>query len=67
VGVHGLELTQKTSENSALSKTGAAESGAIVPENAPIDPDLQAIIERWPDLPPAVKASIAAMAAAAGT
>ena len=55
---------QQSSENSALSEMGAAESGAIVAENTPIDPDLQAIIERWPDLPAAVKASIAAMAAA---
>ena len=57
---------QKSSENSALSEMGAAESGAIVAENAPVDPDLQAIIERWPDLPEAMKADIVAMVKAAG-
>jgi hypothetical protein len=38
---------------------------AVEHENARIDPDLQAIIERWPDLPDAVKASIVAMVTAA--
>ena len=39
----------------------AAHGAAVVSENAPIDHDLQAIIERWPDLPAAVKAGILAM------
>jgi hypothetical protein len=39
----------------------AAPDAAVEPENAPIPPDLQAIIERWEDLPDAVKAGIVAI------
>ena len=35
-------------------------------QNTPIDPDLQAIIKRWPELPDAVKAGILAMVHTSG-
>ena len=45
--------------------TGAAARAAVSAENSPIDPDLQALIEAWPDLSDAVKAGILAMVRAA--
>ena len=49
------------------SQTSSAAPGAAVDtENGPIDAELQSIIERWPELPGAVKAGILAMIHAAG-
>jgi len=48
------------------SENCAAPGAAVVARNDPIDPDLRAIIERWADLPDAVKAGIPAMVRAAG-
>ena len=45
--------------------SGGAESGAVGAETVPVDPDLQAVIERWPDLPDVVKVDIVAMVRAA--
>lgn len=39
----------------------AAPGAAVGPENTSIDPELQAVIARWADLPDAVKAGIVAM------
>ena len=36
------------------------------PDEAPIDPDLATIIERWSELPQPIKAGILAMISAAG-
>jgi hypothetical protein len=44
---------------------GAAESGAFGPEGAPIDADLQAIVDAWPTLPEPVRVGIQAMVRAA--
>ena len=44
----------------------AAQGAAVELENAPNDPDLQVVIERWAKLPGAVKAGILAMVRAAG-
>ena len=44
----------------------AAQGAAVEHDNAPIDPDLQAIVASWPDLSDAVKAGILAMVRAAG-
>ena len=52
----------RKSGETSFSHQGGAESGA---HNAPIDADLQAIIEQWPELPDAVKAGIVAMVKAA--
>ena len=40
---------------------------AVGAQNAPVDPELQAIIERWPDLTDAVKAGILEMVRDANT
>ena len=53
-------------EENGTFPSGAAPGAAVGPENAPIDPDLRAIIERWAELPDAVKAGIVAMVNAAG-
>jgi hypothetical protein len=50
----------------ADSRESAARGAAVGAANAHIDPDLQAVIERWPDLPDAVKSGIVAMVRAAG-
>ena len=70
IGVLGFE-PRLTDSESARIRVYAGDSGtlsdcaaagaAVDPENAPIDPDLQAIIERWADLPDAVKGGIVAM------
>ena len=52
-------------ENGTFSNC-AAPGAAVELENGPIDPDLRAIIERWADLPDAMKAGIMAMVRAAG-
>ena len=69
LGVTGLERGDVTgSENKDLqnpSESSGAESGAVLPETAPVDPDLAKVIDAWPDLPEAVKAGISAMVSAA--
>jgi hypothetical protein len=56
----------KTQGKSGISSGQRAKSSAVEPETPPIDPDLRAIIEQWPDLPEAVKANILAMVQASG-
>jgi len=51
----------KPPEKNVHSENLAAAGAAVVSENAPIDVDLQAIIEQWADLPDAMKAGIMAM------
>ena len=58
-------VTPENPEENAPSREGAARGAAVGAEDAPIDPDLQAIIERWPELPEAVRTSIVAMVRAA--
>jgi len=53
-------------EENAYSRGSAAPGAAVDAENTPIDADLQAVIQRWPELPEAVKAGIVAMVQAAG-
>jgi len=48
-----------------VSIEGGAECGALGAQTGQIDPDLQAIIERWPTLPEPIKAGILAMIRAA--
>jgi hypothetical protein len=58
----GIKLPQRNTGETSFSHQGGAESGA---HSAPIGADLQAIIQRWPELPNAVKAGIVAMVKAA--
>lgn len=53
-------------EENAHSGKRAAAGAAVDSRNAPIDADLQAIIERWAELPDTVKAGILAMVRAVG-
>jgi hypothetical protein len=48
-----------------LDQSGA-ECGALGAQNAPLDPDLAAVVDAWPALPAAIKAGILAMVQAAG-
>ena len=48
-------------EKNAHSENRAAAGAAVDSENSAIAPDLQRIIERWAELPEAVKAGIVAM------
>ena len=48
-------------EKNAHSENCAAAGAAVESENASIDSDLNAIIERWPELPEAMKAGISLM------
>jgi hypothetical protein len=52
-------------EKNAHSENCAAAGAAVDSENVPIDPDLRAIMERWGQLPDAVKAGIVAIVRAA--
>ena len=66
VPLKGTNEDRPHSGKTRVSETGGAESGAVGAENAPIDPDLQTIIKRWPSLPEAVKADILAMVQPSG-
>ncbi|MCZ6736103.1 MAG: hypothetical protein O7C65_09965 [Planctomycetota bacterium] len=44
---------------------GGAESGAVGDKSGLADPDLQHLIDAWPDLPEAIRAGIVAMVNAA--
>ena len=57
----GLERSTKTSKKTALSKQGAAKSGAVGAPIDPIDPALALVVEAWPTLTESVKAGILAM------
>ena len=59
-------VSAENPEKNAHSENRAAAGAAVDSENAEIDADLQAIIERWADLPEAVKVGIVAMVRAAG-
>jgi hypothetical protein len=56
------ENTGKT----GVSDQSSAESGALDPQNAILDPELAAVVEAWPALPEAIRAGILAMIRAAG-
>ncbi len=42
-------VSAENPEENVHSREGAARGAAVGAENAPVDPDLQAIIKRWPD------------------
>ena len=65
MGRTGLEHIAKTPEKTVVSHSGGAESGAVVDEIEPIEPDLQLIIEAWPQLPDDLRKAILAIVEAA--
>ena len=64
--IKSQRVAPENTEENAHSRNGAAPGAAVGIENDPIDPDLQAIIERWADLPEAVRTGILAIVKAAG-
>lgn len=69
VGPAGFEQCENPSGNPRVSDEGVTESVTIDAEKPTetIDPDLAAVMAAWPDLPPALRAGILAMVAAAAT
>ena len=75
IGCYGGEIntpninrlaTPENPEENANFRDSAAPGAAVDAQNTSIDPDLQAIIERWPELSEAVKAGILAMVRTSG-
>ena len=65
-GIMSQRVAPKNIEENTHFQEGAARGAAVGAENAaPIDPDLQSIIERWSDLSEAVKDDLLAMVKAA--
>jgi hypothetical protein len=61
VGGTGVELPQENTGNTEIRNQSGAESGALGAREAPLDPDLLAVVDAWPALPESVKAGILAM------
>ena len=61
-----LDEAPKNSEENAPSQNSAAQGAALGAPEGPDDPNLAIIIQRWPDLPPAMKSGILAMVQATG-
>ena len=76
MGGTGLEPPPFPSRNEGVGESGGSKSGnkdapsggsipPATPPAKPADPELAAVIAAWPDLPPALRAGIAAMVKAA--
>ena len=63
---HNPVATHENPEKNGLSENGGAPGGAPEPETGAFDPELAAVIERWPTLPQAVRTEVLAMVRAAG-
>ena len=65
VRLAGIELTSGTNSSTSTcnksSALGGAESGAVVTQFAPTDPDLMALVNAWPTLPDAVWRQVVAL------
>ena len=65
----GLEHSRFPSGNEGVSKTDGSKSGnngrGFDPA-MPADPELAAVVAAWPTLPPAIRAGVLALVAAAG-
>jgi hypothetical protein len=61
----GVEIPPQNAGKTQISQTGGAKSGALSSDSAPIDPDLQRVLEAWPMLPAALRSGILAMIDAA--
>lgn len=58
MGDDGLEHPHQNTGETAISKTGGAESGAVGAQCGWIDGDLAAIVAAWPSLPAEAWAAI---------
>ena len=54
----GIEQSADSPRRVQVSETTGAKSGAVDRENAPIDPDLDTVIEVWHSLPPDTRTAI---------
>jgi hypothetical protein len=61
----GLEPLASSCRNTHVSGEGGAKSGAVDRENAPIEPDLDSVIDAWHSLPPDTRTAILAIVEAA--
>ena len=59
--VHGNRTNAENAGNIAIPDQSGAESGSVGAPNAPLDPNLELVIDRWPALSEAVKADIVAL------
>jgi hypothetical protein len=57
----GLEVSPDSPQETAISETGGAESGAVDARNGLNDPALVSLVEAWPTLPQTVRDEIAAL------
>lgn len=64
--VHGNRTHAENAGETREAGQSGAECGALGAQNAPLDPDLAAVVDAWPKLPEAIKAGILAMVKAAG-
>ncbi|MCC7086404.1 MAG: hypothetical protein IT427_15495 [Pirellulales bacterium] len=54
----GIELGPQSSGNNGVGNQSGAKSGALGAQKAPLDPDLAAVVDAWPDLPAEVKEAV---------
>ena len=57
----GFELPHRNAGKTAIPDQTGTKCGALGAHSVPIDTDLQAVIEAWPDLPKSTKADMIAM------
>jgi len=57
----GIRTPRENAGKSRVSDQSGAESGALAARKDPLDPELAAVVDAWPALPEAMKASILAM------
>jgi hypothetical protein len=61
----GIEPTPRSAEDSTNPARGGAESGALTPYSAALDPGLSALVDAWSTLPEPIRAGILALVEAA--
>jgi hypothetical protein len=74
IGGHGTRTSAQRSGNTRRGRTSGADSGAVAKNpgkprrftESTADPDLDAVIAAWPNLPPAIRAGVLALIRATG-
>ena len=65
MGHEGVEPPPENTDKTGVLNQSGAESGALDAQKAELSPELAAVVEAWPKLPPAIRAGILAMIRAA--
>ncbi|MDP6721138.1 MAG: hypothetical protein QGF59_20900 [Pirellulaceae bacterium] len=60
-GIMSQRVSAKNAEECAHSENRAAAGAAVGSGNDPLDVELHVIVDRWPELPDAIKTGIMAM------